>query len=105
MLRITKHIILVGNSSRHLIALQQRIREIAPEAESHISDICSIRELLLQRKVDMILIYTRDDKTGFPYVQRIRQEALADSIPVFVCLEPLEEAVLKALLKRLMQNA
>jgi len=97
MLYIIKHIILVGDSTRHLIALQQRIREIAPEATSYISDICSIREILCSQPADMILVHTHD-KALFPYVQRIRQERLADKIPVFVCREPLEEVVLKELL-------
>lgn len=98
MLRIKKHIILVGNSSRHLSALQQRIREIVPETESHIADICGIRELLGRQQADMIIIYTSEKEAYFPYVQRIRQEPLADSIPVFVCREPLEEEILKELL-------
>lgn len=91
--------ILVGNSSRHLIALQHRIRGIAPGMEPHIADICSIPEVLQRQPVDMILIYVHDDRAGFPYIQRIRQEPLADRIPVFVCREPLEEALLKKMLK------
>jgi hypothetical protein len=97
MLRIKKHIILVGNSTGRLITLQQRIREIAPETTSYISDICSIREVLCSQPADMILVHTRDTAC-FPFVQRIRQERLADRIPVFVCREPLEEVVLKELL-------
>lgn len=97
MLRIIKHIILFGDSTRHLSALQQRIREIDPEAASYIADICSIGEVLGRQQADMILIYT-GDTACFPYVQRIRREPLADRIPVFVCREPLEEEVLKALL-------
>jgi hypothetical protein len=99
MLRIIKHIILVGDSSRHLIALQHRIREIAPGMEPHIADIRGIPEVLQRQRVDMILIYVHDDQAGFPYIQRIRQERLADRIPVFVCREPLEEAPLNELLK------
>jgi hypothetical protein len=97
MLRNTKHIILVGSSSPHLISLQDRIREITPGAQIHITDISCIGKTLQQQKADMILIYTNGDTKGFPYVQQIRQEALADGIPVFVCGEPLDEAVLKAL--------
>ena len=97
MLYIIKHIILVGDSTGRLITLQQRIREIAPEATSYISDICSIREILCSQPVDMILVHTRDT-VWLPFVQRIRQERLADKVPVFVCREPLEEMVLKELL-------
>ena len=98
MLRIKKHIILVGNSSRHLVALQQRIREIVPETESHIADICDIRELLCRRQADMIIIYTGGNEAYFPYVQRIRREPLADTVPVVVFREPLEEEILKEML-------
>lgn len=97
MLRIIKHIILVGNSSKHLIALQQRIGEIAPGTESHITDIQRIREALYVLRADMILVHTYD-VAWFPYVQRIRQEPLADRVPVFVCREPLEEGILEELL-------
>lgn len=98
MLRIKKHIILVGNSPRHLIALQQRIREMDPETDSRIADICHIREALCLQQVDMILIYTSADVAHFPYVLRIRQEPLADTVAVVVFREPLEEEILKEML-------
>jgi hypothetical protein len=97
MLLITKHIILVGDNTRRLVTLQRCILEMAPETVSYITDICSIREVLCSQPADMILVCTVD--TGwFPYVQRIRQEPLADKIAVFVCCEPLAEAVLEKVL-------
>lgn len=97
MLRIIKHIILVGDNPQHLVTLQERIREIRPEMESYITEIHRIREAICGLLADMIIVHAADT-SWFSYVQQIRQEPMADSIPIFVCREPLEEAMLKELL-------
>lgn len=98
MLRIVKHIILIGNNPRQLVLLQHYIHRIDPGIESYIIDICHVKELLARQPADMILIHITADMARLPYVRIIRQEPLADEVPVFVLEAPLAEGALQELL-------
>lgn len=98
MLCIVKHIILVGNDHPQLIRLQHRIFRIDPGIVCYIIDICHVKNHLGSQPADMILIHISADMAWMPYARRIRQEPLADKIPVFVFQAPLTEGTLEVLL-------
>jgi DNA-binding response OmpR family regulator len=98
MLRIIKHIILVGDQLTDLLSLQRMLFQSYPGVACVVAQLCDLQQYIGSKPPDIILVYVTGDVMDFPYVQAIRQQQAADELPVFVCRGPLAARELELLL-------
>ncbi|GAA0540469.1 hypothetical protein [Chitinophaga japonensis] len=100
MLYEMTYIILLGNSYEHLLLLQNCIHHLQPSIRTDIADTCTLAGFVRRQCPDMILLYmTTMENVHADYVHGIRNNRLADNIPLFVCRAPLAMPELATLLQ------
>ena len=96
----SKYIILLGEDYPQLVLLQHQIHNMGGAVTTAISNIEEITALLQRQLPDLIILYLTDGGAAYTsYINRIRQNPLADEVPMVVCREPLDLSSLQGILR------